>query len=62
MNSSTIAHRELHIAIEDMTAATDLIEATFTPWDADQATELDALLREMRGLENLDAAIYRNAA
>ena len=62
MSTSTIQNLELHTALQSMTGAADVVEAVFTPWDADQRTELDHLLAEMTGLDRLDREIFGEAA
>ena len=57
MSTSTVHADELHVALQGMTTAVDVVEAVFTPWDDDQLAELTGLLAEMTGLERLDAAV-----
>lgn len=58
MSISAIRKDAVRSALVDMTGAVDVIEATFTPWDADQADALASLLSEMNGLDELDQATF----
>ena len=58
MRTNTIHDIDLHDDLREMTGAVDLVEATFTPWDDDQAAELDALVSSLSGYERLDLAAF----
>lgn len=59
MSISTMHTHHLRDALTDMTGAVDVVEAVFTPWDADQEIELEVLLAGLDSLDRLDREVLR---